>query len=112
MINTISIKDEKIFQKVITKGTWYGGDFLSVYILKNNDNTNMIGLGIGKKVGKAYKRNKIKRLIKESYTLLEENLQIGYYIVFVWKNKAEYDKVTFDGIKNDLIKTFTKAGLL
>ena len=50
--NTIMIKDETVFQRVITKGSWYGGNFLSVYVLPNNKDINMIGLGIGKKVGK------------------------------------------------------------
>ena len=106
------IKDENIFQKVISKGSWYGGNFLSVYVLPNNKDCNMIGLGIGKKVGKAVRRNYIKRLIKESYRELEEGIKFGYYIVFVWKSKAEFEDADFAKIKDDLIKTFNKAGLL
>ena len=49
----------------MNKGTWYGGDFLSVFILKNSQEGNQIGLAIGKKVGKAFKRNRLKRLIKD-----------------------------------------------
>ena len=112
MINTTSIKDEKVFQKVMNKGSWYGGDFLSLYILPFEEDENKIGLAIGKKVGKAYKRNKVKRLIKEAYTIIESDLKHGYYIVFVWKSTAIYDNVSFDGIKSDLVKNFKKAGLL
>ncbi len=112
MKNTISIKDEQIFQRVITKGQWYGGDFLSVYVLPSNEDNNQIGLGIGKKVGKAYKRNKVKRWIRESYTKLENNMQFGYYIVFVWKNKALYEDADFIGIDSDLKKTLKKAGII
>ncbi len=112
MKNTIMIKDEKLFQKTITKGSWQGGDFLSVYVLPNNKDFNMIGLGIGKKVGKAVKRNHVKRLIKEAYRELEDNLKLGFYIVFVWKSKAKFEEVDFFKIKQDLIKTFNKAGLI
>jgi len=112
MKNTVSIKNELVFQRVITKGNWYGGDFLSVYVLPNNKDFNEIGLGIGKKVGKAYKRNKVKRWIKASYTLLESNMKFGFYIVFVWKSKAEYDNVDFASIDRDLNKTFKKAGII
>ncbi|MBR6252502.1 MAG: ribonuclease P protein component [Clostridia bacterium] len=112
MINTISIKDSKDFQKVINKGQWFGGDYLSTYVLKNNDNLNQIGLAIGKKAGKAYKRNRIKRLIKESYTKLENSIEHGYDIVFIWKIKANYENLNYEGIYNDIKKAFKKAGIL
>lgn len=96
----------------MNKGTWFGGDFLSIFVLPNGENTNQIGLAIGKKVGKAFKRNRVKRLIKESYTKIENDIKYGYYIVFVWKSKAEYDNVTFDAIDKDIVKVFKKAGLL
>ncbi len=112
MKNTIMIKDEDVFQKVITKGSWYGGNFLSVYVLQNNKDFNMIGLGVGKKAGKAVQRNHVKRLIKEAYKELEPETKSGFYIVFVWKSKAEYEEVSFNGIKEDLLKTFKKAGLI
>ena len=112
MINTFSIKDSKDFQKVINKGKWLGGDYLSTYVLQNNTDTNYIGLAIGKKAGKAYKRNRIKRLIKESYTNLESSIKGGYSIVFVWKIKAKYEEISFDGINSDLKKAFKKAGIM
>ena len=110
--NTISIKENDIFNKVINKGTWYGGDFLSCFILPNGKQNNELGLAISKKVGKAFKRNKLKRYIRESYTLLESDLKMGFYIVFVWKAKANFYDVSFNGISNDLNKIFSKAGLL
>ena len=112
MINTFSIKDSKDFQKVINKGKWFGGDYLSTYFLQNGDKSNYIGLAIGKKAGKAYKRNRIKRLIKASYTELENRIKHGYSIVFIWKIKAKYEEISYDGIYKDLKKAFKKAGIL
>lgn len=111
MINTNSIKDSKQFQRVISKGDWFGGDFLSTYILKNNQNTNNIGLAIGKRAGKAYKRNKIKRLIRAAYTNIESTLDYNYDIVFVWKIKANYEELSYNGILRDISKSFKKAGI-
>ena len=112
MINTFSIKESKEFQKVINKGNWFGGDYLSTYVLKNGDKSNYIGLAIGKKAGKAYKRNRIKRIIKACYTDVENNLNSGYSIVFIWKIKAKYEDLSYDGIYSDIIKAFKKAGIL
>ncbi len=112
MKNTKAIKENDVFNKVINKGKWFGGDFLSCYILQNNKDYNELGIAISKKAGKAYQRNHIKRLIKESYTLFEKDLQLGFYIVFVWKTKAVYDNVSFEKINQDLEKMFNKAGLM
>lgn len=112
MLNTFSIKDPKLFEKTMKKGNWYGGNFLSIYILKNNSTYNQIGLGIGKKVGKACKRNYVKRLIRESYTKLETNIIYGYNIVFVWKAKASFEDVSYEGIYRDLSRAFKKAEII
>ena len=112
MKHTLSIKDNEMFNKVMNNGSWYGGDFLCTYILPNNADYNMIGLAIGKKVGKAFKRNKVKRWIKASYMRLENNMKLGFNIIFVWKSKAEYDNVDFNEIDKDINKMFSKAGLI
>ena len=112
MINTYSIKDKNLFQKVLSKGKWFSGDYICIYVLENGLNVNQIGLAIGKKLGKAYKRNHIKRLIKESYRTLESTMNYGFDVVFVWKSKANYDDCSFEYIKQDVIKTFKKAGII
>jgi len=111
MINTITIKSPFEFQKVINKGQWYGSNFFSIYILPNKEKYNKIGLGIGKKVGKANKRNRVKRLIREAYKEIEiENkLNYGYNIVFIWKSKAKFEDLTFEKTKNDIDRVFNKA---
>jgi ribonuclease P protein component len=112
MINTKSIKDNNEFQKVLKQGKWYGADFICMYVQKNNLEINQIGLAIGKKAGKAYRRNHIKRLIRASYTVLEKDMEVGYNIVFTWKSNAEYENCTFDEINGDVSKMLKKAGIL
>lgn len=111
MINTYSIKDSKEFQRVIQKGQWVGGEYLSTYVLQNKDNKNYIGLAIGKKAGKAFKRNKIKRLIRAGYTELEKDVNYGFNIVFVWKTKAIFDTISYDAILKDIKRAFSKSGV-
>ena len=117
MKKTLSLKEPKEFQRVLNKGKWYGGNLVSTYILSNNieaniANTNFIGLAIGKKVGKATKRNRVKRIIRAAYLNLEDKISSGYSFVFVWRAKAKYEDVTFVGVKRDLERAFIKAGLL
>ena len=112
MKKTFSLKESKEFQKVLKKGTWYGGDLVSIYILPNKENFNFLGLAIGKKVGKATKRNRVKRVIKAAYTSLEKQIKTGVTIIFVWKAKAKFEDLTFETIKKDLEKAFLKAHIM
>ena len=111
MINTCTIKSPFEFQKVILKGQWYGSNFFSIYILPNKENINKIGLGIGKKAGKANRRNRIKRLIREVYRSFEDRLEIGNNIVILWKSKNDYSKATYYNIEYDLKKCLKKSNI-
>lgn len=112
MKKTLSLKEPKEFQLTLRKGKWYGGNLISTYILSNNKDVNLLGLAIGKKVGKATKRNRVKRIIRAAYLNIEENILEGYTIVFVWRAKAKFEDLSFNAIKRDIEKAFEKAGLI
>lgn len=48
------------------------------------------------------KRNRIKRLIKESYRLNEDKAKIGYNIVFLIKKKTDINDITYKNIEDDI----------
>lgn len=111
MKKTLSLKKTKEFQKVLHKGKWFGGTLISTYILPNKMAYNCIGLAVGKKVGKANKRNRTKRVIRAAYQGLENNLKTGYHFIFVWRTKADFGDLKYDTIKRDMEKAFQKAGV-
>ena len=116
MKNTLSLKEPKLFQKAINKGVWYGGNLISTYILSNSNqknSTNLIGLAVGKKAGKATKRNRVKRVIRAAYSNLESEItSSGNIFLFVWRAKACFEDLSYDAIKRDIERAFKKAGLL
>lgn len=112
MKKTMKLKKNYEFKRVLSKGNYYSGKFLDVFVKKNKYSINFIGIAIGVKITKAVKRNRIKRLIFENYRLLEENLNIGYDIVFLWKKKIDIKNATFINIKNDMIYVFKRIGML
>lgn len=112
MKKTDTLKKNYEFKNMLSKGTYYGGDVLTVFIKKNNEkNKNFIGIAIGVKTGKAVKRNRVKRLIRENYRLNEERISTGYTILFLLKKNKDINLVTFENIKKDMNKIFTKANL-
>lgn len=108
-INTLKKNYE--FRYVLSKGKYYCGKYLTVYIKPNNLNKNIIGIAINTKLGKAVKRNNCKRLIRENYRLLKENMKQGNNIVFLWNKNKEISEADFFEIKNDMINIFNKADI-
>lgn len=88
MKKTLSLKKTKDFQKVLHKGKWFGGTLISTYILPNQMAYNCIGLAVGKKVGKANKRNRTKRVIRAAYQGLENKLKtrISFHLRLAYKS--------------------------
>ena len=112
MLKTTTLKKNYEFKNVLTRGKYCSGKYVDIYYLKkNNKNFNRIGIAVSVKVAKANKRNRIKRLIRENYRLVENTLKVGYSIVFLWKKKKDIREVDFQKIKKDLNNIFDKADL-
>ena len=107
-----TLKKNYEFQNVLTKGKFYIGKQITIYIAENKRQINQIGIAISKKTCNAVKRNHIKRKIRENYRLIQNKLKQGYNIVFLWNKKVQVEQVNFHIIKSDMEKSFTKAGLL
>ncbi len=112
MKNTEMLKKNYEFKNVLSKGKYFSGKNIEAFILKNNKNKNYLGLAISVKTSNAVLRNRIKRLIRENYTNLEENLKKGYSIVFLFKKKSDSKKVDFYDVTNDLKYIFDKSEIL
>lgn len=107
-----TLKKNYEFRYVLSKGKFYYGKNITIYIKENKRKENIIGIAINTKLGKAVKRNHAKRLIRENYRLIKENLEKGYNIVFLWNKNIPLEKADFFEIKKDILNIFNKANLL
>ena len=113
MKKTKMMKKNFEFRNVLSKGKCYSGKYIEIFVKKNNTQVyNFIGIAISVKLAKAVKRNYIKRLIRENYRLLEDNIKSGYSIVFLWKKKIDIKNATFENIESDIKLIFDKAQIL
>ena len=107
-----TLKKNYEFKNVLSRGKCYIGKQIHIYILKNNKNSNVIGIAVSTKECGAVQRNRIKRLIRENYRLIKNNLKQGYDIVFLWNKKERANEANYYIIKEDMQKIFKKSKLL
>jgi len=110
MKKTNMLKKNYEFKYVFSKGKYYGGEIIEIYLLRSN--RNKLGIAISKKIGKSVVRNKIKRLIRENYRQIEINIKKGNTIIFLFKKDIDIKKATFCDIKKDMENIFKKANIL
>ena len=107
----LTIKKNNEFQSAFQHGKWYHAECFVIYVNKNHLETNRIGIAVGKKVAKSVKRNRIRRVIREAYRSVENQLLQGYDIIIVWKNGVDMENVCFRIAEENLTAGLKKAGL-
>jgi len=112
MNNTEMLKKNYEFKYIFLKGKYISGKYIEIFIKKNNISKNLLGIAISKKIAKSVKRNRIKRLIRENYRLLENNIKLGNSIVILWKKNISIENANFKNIENDMKNIFRKAEIL
>lgn len=109
MKNTQSLKLNRDFRRVYN-GENIAGGYTAVYVRRNKYAFNRLGLTAGKSFGKAVMRNRIKRLMRESYRLMEDDIRTGYDIIIVARHRAAGK--TQQQIQKDIVFTLKKLGLI
>lgn len=112
MKNTIMIKKNYEFKNLFSKGKFYYGECIHMYIKKTDSLYNKFGIAISGKQGKAVKRNRVKRLIRENYKNFESKIEKGTKILVVVNKQKDLGKITFKNVEDDFSSTLKKANVL
>lgn len=106
------IKDNRDFQRIYRRGRYAVSKSLAVYVQPNSLKKNRIGITASKKYGKSVKRNRIRRLIGESWYLLHDKLVLGYDFVIVARKPVSTENPTLRQIYKEMLYLIKKLGFL
>lgn len=101
---------QRDFNKVYSKGKSVGDKYVVVFCLKNNLDYNRISFLASKKVGNSVKRNRARRLMKESLRTSDLNLPIGYDFIIIARNTI--DGKNCNEVKKSLENALKRTGVL
>ena len=98
------------FQRAYQKGSKYWNRYFVIYVFHTRFDNLRLGITVSKKVGKSVQRNRVKRLIRESFRQLRPRIKVAYDIVVVGRTEA--CRLTCQEAENGLLSLFRKASIL
>ena len=81
MSEYITLKDNRDFSGLYRRGKSFVGPVLVTYVLKNKSDNLRFGITTGKKIGKAVRRTRSRRVIREAYYKLYPNIKKGLFLL-------------------------------
>lgn len=105
----VTLKENKDFRRLYSRGRSYSSAVLVTYVMKNRSRNVRIGITTSKKIGKAVMRNRSRRIIREAYFQLADEIKPGYDLVFVARGRTPFVKST--DILRAMRKELKEAGV-
>ena len=96
------------FQRVRQRGRSYSHPLLVLYALRGEAGPSRAGISVGKRVGKAVTRNRVKRLAREALRALWPRIQPGWD--FVLSGRTSAAGATYWQIREAVEQTLGRAG--
>jgi len=83
MLKQTVLRRKSDFERAYNKGKAFGERYIILFVKNNNLPYNRVAFLASKKVGNSVKRNRARRLMKESYREIKKSVAEGYDMVFV-----------------------------
>lgn len=104
------VKDNKEFQVIFKKGKSFANRQLVIYYMeKENQEHFRIGLSVGKKIGNAVVRNRIKRYLRQAFHELEKDILPTYDMIIIARQPTK--DLSFYEMKKSLTHLLSKEKL-
>ena len=112
MLKKTILRRKSDFSNIYKRGKSKGDRYVVLFYRKNRLPYSRYAFLASKKVGNSVKRNRARRLMKESFRLSDVKLKNGYdYIIIARKNIAGAD-VKCKDVKKSLESVFRRTGVI
>ncbi len=81
------LRDKNQFQEVYRHGRSYANRYMVLYVFPA-DASRKVGFAAGKKLGNAVIRNRVKRMMRESYRLAQGKMSEEYTLLLIGRKAA------------------------
>lgn len=109
MKHTVPLKQNHEFRRLYSKGKSAVSPYFAVYCRKTNRPYSRLGITTGVKLGKAVRRNFVRRRIRELYRTNEDKLLPGFDVVVVARSRAIYGR--YADLQRSFLQLMRKLGL-
>ncbi|MBQ4323168.1 MAG: ribonuclease P protein component [Clostridia bacterium] len=110
MRTTETICENRLFRRLYKTGKSVVTPLFVLYVRKNGQKHNRLGITTSKTVGKAVQRNRCRRVLREAYRLLEPQICSGYDLILVARTRT--GQVSMNAVKDLLEKTLKSQGAM
>jgi ribonuclease P protein component len=111
MLKPDVLRNKKDFSALYGKGKSAGGKYVVLFCRKNNLGYNRRAFLASKKVGNSVRRNRARRLMRESYRLLAGTLPLGYDLLFIARKSAADKGVKCMNVGDSMKALLRKCGI-
>lgn len=110
MLRKKKLRNQRDFNKAYKKGNSRVSRYMVIIYKKNGLSYSRIAYVASKKVGNSVRRNRARRLMRESYRLLGKEIKDGYDVIFIARNSINDHKC--DEVKKSMYGVLMSLELL
>ena len=107
---TAPLKENHLFRRAYSRGKTAADSRLALYVRRNGQKANRLGLTVSTKVGHAVVRNRVRRRLREIYRLNEDALTSGCDVIIVARVRCASSD--YHQLERSFLKLADRLGLL
>ena len=111
----LSVRKNNDFRLIYHKGRSYSLGSMVLYVNKNSDKTNHLGVSVSAKSGNSVKRHRFQRIVREVFRLNRDRISEGLDFAVVMKKNNKMERaslITYGDIEKNILCMLEKMKVL
>jgi ribonuclease P protein component len=108
---SLRLRDPREFQRVRKRGRSWTTPYLVLVLQPNELDHNRYGFAVGRRVGKAARRNRVKRWMREAVRKQHPELRQGFDVVLIARGRMAESDVDYGTVEQSVGILAERAGL-